>query len=128
MDEPTWSSALTSMQRAEGSLHSSLRPLTAALVLADGTVIRGHGLGAEGMSVGEVCFNTGMTGYQESLSDPSYAGQILSFTFPHIGIVGANSEDMETAIPAVRGAVLRSTVASPSNFRAAIGLSAWLSR
>ena len=68
-------------------------PSTARLVLSDGTVIAGHGLGAEGSAVGEVCFNTAMTGYQEILTDPSYAGQIITFTFPHIGNVGVNDED-----------------------------------
>ena len=70
---------------------------TALLVLADGTVIEGKGAGAAGIAVGEVCFNTAMTGYQEILTDPSYAGQIITFTFPHIGNVGTNAEDMETA-------------------------------
>ena len=86
-------------------------PLTARLVLADGTVIAGIGLGATGSAVGEVCFNTAMTGYQEILTDPSYAGQIITFTFPHIGNVGTNDEDIETsnlgARSGVRGCVLR---------------------
>ena len=69
---------------------------TAVLVLDDGTVFRGQGLGAVGQAVGEVCFNTSMTGYQEIMTDPSYAGQIVTFTFPHIGNVGANDEDIET--------------------------------
>ena len=84
-------------------------PSTARLVLSDGTVIAGHGLGAEGSAVGEVCFNTAMTGYQEILTDPSYAGQIITFTFPHIGNVGVNDEDLETsnlaAMSGVRGCV-----------------------
>ena len=80
--------------------------VTALLVLADGTVIEGFGIGAEGEAVGEVCFNTAMTGYQEVLTDPSYAGQIVAFTFPHIGIVGANEEDIESITPAVRGLVV----------------------
>src|SRR5207248_3057360 len=74
----------------------------AALVLADGTVFWGRGLGATGQAVGEVCFNTSITGYQEILTDPSYAGQIITFTFPHIGNVGANPEDIETVTPAAR--------------------------
>ncbi|MBV9548676.1 MAG: carbamoyl phosphate synthase small subunit, partial [Alphaproteobacteria bacterium] len=74
-----------------------------ALVLADGSRFDGSGFGAAGVAVGEVCFNTAMTGYQEILSDPSYAGQIVAFTFPHIGIVGTNDEDIETINPAVRG-------------------------
>ena len=92
--------------RAEENGHGSKRsqpkpwtdtPLTGRLVLADGTVIAGQGLGATGSAVGEVCFNTAMTGYQEILTDPSYAGQIITFTFPHIGNVGTNHEDTETS-------------------------------
>jgi carbamoyl-phosphate synthase small subunit len=79
---------------------------TARLVLADGTIIEGKGLGAEGEAVGEVCFNTALTGYQEILTDPSYASQIVTFTFPHIGNVGANAEDIEDLEPSARtGAV-----------------------
>ena len=77
------------------------------LVLADGTVLGGQGIGAAGNAVGEVCFNTSMTGYQEILTDPCYAGQIITFTFPHIGNVGANLEDIETTTPAARGLVLQ---------------------
>ncbi|MFZ4809278.1 MAG: glutamine-hydrolyzing carbamoyl-phosphate synthase small subunit [Hyphomicrobiaceae bacterium] len=103
---------------------------TAVLVLADGTVIRGEGLGATGSAVGEVCFNTAITGYQEILTDPSYAGQIITFTFPHIGNVGANIEDTETSNLAmrsgVRGAVLRAAVTEPSNYRAREALHHWL--
>ena len=77
--------------------------VTAALVLADGTIFWGRGFGATGETVGEVCFNTSMTGYQEIMTDPSYAGQIVNFTFPHIGNVGANPEDVETVTPAARG-------------------------
>jgi carbamoyl-phosphate synthase small subunit len=103
-------------------------PHTAALVLADGTVIRGQGFGAATAVVGEVCFTTGMSGYQETLSDPSYAGQIITFTFPHIGNVGANHEDVESKNPAVRGMVVRDPVTDPSNFRAEFPLDAWLRR
>jgi carbamoyl-phosphate synthase small subunit len=106
------------------------RPTTACLVLADGTVIEGEGLGASGSAVGEVCFNTAITGYQEILSDPSYAGQIITFTFPHIGNVGANGEDIETsnlaARAGVRGCVLRASVTEPSNYRATEHLDQWL--
>src|SRR5213083_1036159 len=95
---------------------------TALLVLADGTVLEGFGLGATTSAVGEVCFNTAMTGYQEILTDPSYAGQIITFTFPHIGNVGTNHEDTETSNLAmrsgVRGCVLRADVSEPSNYRA----------
>jgi carbamoyl-phosphate synthase small subunit len=99
---------------------------TAALVLADGTVFWGHGLGATGRAVGEVCFNTAMTGYQEIVTDPSYAGQIISFTFPHIGNVGANPADVETRDAACRGVVLRASVTEPSNWRATRHLHDWL--
>jgi carbamoyl-phosphate synthase small subunit len=102
---------------------------TGLLVLADGTVFEGKGAGAAGVAVGEVCFNTAMTGYQEILTDPSYAGQIITFTFPHIGNVGTNEEDMETASLAgggVRGGVLRAEITEPSNWRAAQSLGQWL--
>lgn len=99
---------------------------TGVLVLADGTVFRGQGLGAKGKAVGEVCFNTAMSGYQEILTDPSYAGQIIAFTFPHIGNVGTNEADAETGSPAVRGALFRASVTGPSNYRAENPLSDWL--
>ncbi len=105
-------------------------PATARLVLDDGTVIAGMGLGATGSAVGEVCFNTAMTGYQEILTDPSYAGQIITFTFPHIGNIGTNAEDTETsnlaARSGVRGCVLRAGITDPSNYRAAAHFDAWL--
>ncbi|TAD89362.1 MAG: carbamoyl-phosphate synthase small subunit [Alphaproteobacteria bacterium] len=101
---------------------------TGALILADGTVFWGQGLGAERQTVGEVCFTTGMTGYQETLTDPSFAGQIVTFTFPHIGNVGTNAEDLETMTPACRGAILRAPVTEPSNWRAADSLTRWLER
>ncbi len=108
----------------------TVTPTTARLVLDDGTVIEGQGLGAVGHSVGEVCFNTAMTGYQEILTDPSYAGQIITFTFPHIGNVGANAEDTETsnlaARSGVRGCILRAEITDPSNYRAAEHLDQWL--
>ncbi|MCY3670950.1 MAG: glutamine-hydrolyzing carbamoyl-phosphate synthase small subunit [Alphaproteobacteria bacterium] len=99
---------------------------TAALVLADGAVFWGRGFGARGEAVGEVCFNTSPTGYQEILTDPSYAGQIVTFTFPHIGNVGANGEDVESDAPAARGLVLRMDPTGPSNFRATRRLNDWL--
>lgn len=106
----------------------ALRPpgATAALVLGDGSVYWGNGVGAAGTAVGEVCFNTSMTGYQEILTDPSYAGQIITFTFPHIGNVGANDEDIETLTPAARGLVLRADITEPANFRATRHLDVWL--
>jgi carbamoyl-phosphate synthase small subunit len=107
---------------------STCRPpgADAALVLEDGSVYWGQGAGALGVAVGEVCFNTSLTGYQEILTDPSYAGQIITFTFPHIGNVGVNSEDIETATPAARGCVLRLPITDPANWRAAGHLNGWL--
>ncbi|QPC88365.1 glutamine-hydrolyzing carbamoyl-phosphate synthase small subunit [Mesorhizobium sp. NBSH29] len=105
---------------------------TALLVLADGTVIEGRGLGAVGAAVAEVCFNTALTGYQEILTDPSYAGQIVTFTFPHIGNVGTNDEDIEDLTPAARagavGAVFKADVTNPSNYRSVGHLDQWLKR
>jgi carbamoyl-phosphate synthase small subunit len=99
---------------------------TALLVLADGTVFEGRGFGAATAAVGEVCFNTAMTGYEEILTDPSYAGQIVAFTFPHIGIVGANSEDVEATTTAVRAVIVRADAEDPSNYRALATLDRWL--
>jgi len=99
---------------------------TGCLVLADGTVFWGRGFGAEGKAVGEICFNTGMTGYQETLTDPSYAGQIITFTFPHIGNVGTNPEDIESLTPAARGLIVKQEVSQPANWRATKSLDAWL--
>jgi carbamoyl-phosphate synthase small subunit len=99
---------------------------TGALILADGTVFYGKGIGATGHAIGEVCFNTSITGYQEILTDPSYAGQIITFTFPHIGNVGTNDEDIETVTPAARGCVLALDITEPSNWRSAQSLERWL--
>ncbi|MGB3418726.1 MAG: glutamine-hydrolyzing carbamoyl-phosphate synthase small subunit [Mesorhizobium sp.] len=105
---------------------------TALLVLADGTVIEGRGLGAVGQAVAEVCFNTAMTGYEEILTDPSYAGQIVTFTFPHIGNIGTNDEDVEDLNPVTRagavGAVFKADVTDPSNYRAKDHLDQWLKK
>jgi carbamoyl-phosphate synthase small subunit len=101
---------------------------SARLVLADGTVIEGQGFGAQGSAAGEICFNTAMTGYQEILTDPSYAGQIIAFTFPHIGNVGTNGEDIESGSPAARGLILRAEPTGPSNYRSAAHLDDWLKR
>src|SRR5258707_1035861 len=105
---------------------------TALLVLADGTVLEGIGFGATGQAVGEVCFNTAMTGYQEILTDPSYAGQIITFTFPHVGNVGTNDEDIETvnmaATPGARGVILHAPITEPSNYRSRLHLDQWLKR
>ncbi|HRQ60683.1 MAG TPA: glutamine-hydrolyzing carbamoyl-phosphate synthase small subunit [Alphaproteobacteria bacterium] len=111
------------------SQSSNTKPLahaTGALILSDGTIIYGTGFGAEGAAVGEICFNTGLTGYQETLTDPSYAAQIITFTFPHIGNVGANDEDLESDTPAARGLVVREVPTSPSNWRMEGGFDSWL--
>jgi len=99
---------------------------TGLLVLADGSLIRGRGFGAEGEAVGEICFNTAMTGYQEIMTDPSYAAQIVTFTFPHIGNVGANFEDLEADNPFALGCVVRQDVTEPSNFRAVQTFVEWM--
>src|SRR6201998_2092897 len=103
---------------------------TALLVLADGTVLEGFGLGATGQAVGEVCFHTAMTGSEETLTAQSYAGQIITFTFPHIGNVGTNEEDIETvnlaATPGARGVILHAPITDPSNYRATRHLDQWL--
>ncbi|MCA0406732.1 MAG: glutamine-hydrolyzing carbamoyl-phosphate synthase small subunit [Proteobacteria bacterium] len=107
---------------------AEVRP-TALLVLADGTIIEGHGIGATGEGPGELCFNTSMTGYQEILTDPSYSGQIVTFTFPHIGNVGVNGEDIETvnmARHAATGVVLGTDISNPSNWRSVEHFDAWL--
>ncbi|MCX7373523.1 MAG: glutamine-hydrolyzing carbamoyl-phosphate synthase small subunit [Alphaproteobacteria bacterium] len=101
---------------------------TAALVLADGQVFWGLGFGAHGTAVAEICFNTGMTGYQETLTDPSYAGQIIAFTFPHIGNVGTNADDEEAVNPAARGLVVKFDVTEPANYRSTAHLDAWLKK
>jgi len=103
-------------------------PADAALVLKDGTLYHGRALGRRGRTVGELVFNTAMTGYQEVLTDPSYAGQIVAFTFPHIGNVGTNDEDEEAPTPFARGLVVRADPTLPSNFRALNALDDWLDR
>ncbi|MCL6707075.1 glutamine-hydrolyzing carbamoyl-phosphate synthase small subunit [Pseudomonas sp. R2.Fl] len=106
------------------------RKPTALLVLADGTVIEGQGIGATGKVQAEVCFNTALTGYEEILTDPSYLGQIVTFTFPHIGNVGTNDEDIEDLTPAARhgavGVIFKADITDPSNYRAVKHLDAWL--
>jgi carbamoyl-phosphate synthase small subunit len=111
-----------------GSAFSPEKLNKGGLMLADGTFFEGAGFGAPGAMAGEVCFNTAMTGYQEILSDPSYAGQIVAFTFPHIGIVGANGEDIETLTPVVRGVVVRADAEHPSNYRSLETLDRWLKK
>ena len=116
---------MTSPQTA-GANDAAPRWATAALVLADGAVFWGKGIGAARHAVGEVCFNTSMTGYQEIITDPSYAGQIITFTFPHIGNVGTNPEDIEALTPFARGVVIRGDITEPSNWRSAKHLDDWL--
>lgn len=99
---------------------------TAVIVLADGKVLWGHGFGAETTAVGEICFNTSMTGYQEILTDPSYASQIITFTFPHIGNTGTNVEDIETVTPVSSGLIMREDITAPSNWRANKNFNDWL--
>ena len=115
---------------SDATLAKAARPAAAfaqgALILSDGTVFEGQVFGALRQGIGEVCFNTAMTGYQEILSDPSYAGQIVCFTFPHIGIVGTNEEDIETGTPFVQGLIVRADAEQPSNYRALSLLDAWL--
>ena len=101
---------------------------TGILVLENGTFFPGHGFGFEGTSTGEICFNTSITGYQEIISDPSYAGQIINFTFPHIGNVGTNNEDYESDKVWTRGIILNSEITNPSNYRALKHLDVWLKK
>ncbi|MGB6910624.1 MAG: carbamoyl-phosphate synthase domain-containing protein, partial [Methyloceanibacter sp.] len=130
IDHPEGTAAVALDPRARATPGWSAERPTALLVLADGTVIEGKGAGAVGTAVGEVCFNTAMSGYQEVLTDPSYAGQIITFTFPHIGNVGANNEDVETASLAaasgVRGCVLRAPITRASNYRSTQAFDDWL--
>ena len=115
------------LPKTEGAAQQAApKNATAALVLADGTVFWGRGIGAQRTAVGEVCFNTSMTGYQEICTDPSYAGQIITFTFPHIGNVGANPEDVETTPPAARAVVLRLDITDQANWRATRRFDEWL--
>jgi carbamoyl-phosphate synthase small subunit len=101
---------------------------TGCLVLASGDVLWGRGFGAEGQAVGEVCFHTAMTGYQEIMTDPSFAGQIITFTFPHIGNVGANADDVEADLPHALGMIVREDVTAPSSFRSTERLDDWMKR
>ena len=108
----------------------SKRPISssATLVLENNQIFKGIALGAKKNVVGEVCFNTSMTGYQEIISDPSYAGQIINFTFPHIGNVGTNYQDDETLIPYAKGIIINCDISNPSNYRSIEHFDAWLKR
>ena len=117
---------MTSKQKNKTSNFSNLRP--AILVLENKSIFKGIGLGYQGEATGEVCFNTSLTGYQEIISDPSYAGQIINFTFPHIGNVGTNNEDVESDKIWTRGVIFNSEITSPSNYRSLQNLDNWLKK
>ena len=116
----------TNSGRSDAAPYPGRNESTAVLVLGDGSVFEGIGFGAEATNVGEVCFNTSMTGYQEIMTDPSYAGQIVTFTFPHIGNVGANPQDHETSVPAALGMVTRQAPTNPANWRSDASLHDWM--
>ena len=119
---------LSQMAQSQSTGKPSARIGSAVLVLGDGTVFEGFGFGAAATNVGEVCFNTSMTGYQEIMTDPSYAGQIITFTFPHIGNVGANALDYETDRPTALGVITRQMPTAPASWRSDSPLDAWLAR
>ena len=120
---------MSDAETASSTIHDARPPgCDGALVLADGTVFWGRGAGVQGVALGEICFNTSLTGYQEILTDPSYAGQIITFTFPHIGNVGTNPDDTETLTPAVRGCILRADITDPASWRSTEHLDAWLKK
>ena len=108
-------------------IKNSINP-NAILILEDGEQFHGFGIGTYGISSGEICFNTSITGYQEILTDPSYSGQIINFTFPHIGNVGANNEDLEAEKTWVKGAIFSAKVSHSSNYRALENLDQWLKK
>ena len=116
----------TNSGRTQAAPRAASSRLTAVLVLSDGSVFKGRGFGAAVTNVGEVCFNTSMTGYQEIMTDPSYAGQIITFTFPHIGNVGANGKDNETGAPSALGMITRQLPTAPANWRSESSLEAWM--
>ena len=104
------------------------KPIEGQLILEDGSRFNGLKIGSSNMEIGEVCFNTSMTGYQEIITDPSYAGQIINFTFPHIGNVGTNHEDDESAKPFAKGIIINCDISEPSNYRSILHLDAWLKK
>ncbi len=116
----------TPSEQAQASAPDMHAHPTAAIVLADGQIFYGRGFGAPGIAVAELCFNTAMTGYQEIMTDPSYAGQVVTFTFPHIGNVGVNPEDDETGDPVAEGIVVKWDPTEPSNYRATSDLAEWM--
>ena len=113
-------------RKRKSALNSQLS--TAILVLENKSIFRGIGIGYSGIATGEVCFNTSLTGYQEIVSDPSYAGQIINFTFPHIGNVGTNNEDVESDKIWTRGVIFNSEITHPSNYRSFLHLNSWLKK
>ena len=117
---------MTTKRKKKNSIKSQFFP--AILVLENKSIFRGIGLGYEGNATGEICFNTSLTGYQEIISDPSYAGQIINFTFPHIGNVGTNNEDLESDKIWTRGVIFNSEITSPSNYRSLKNLDEWLKK
>jgi len=112
----------------KNSSHKISQIHTGILVLEDKTIFKGVGIGYQGTATGEVCFNTSLTGYQEIISDPSYAGQIINFTFPHIGNVGTNKEDLESGKVWTKGVIFNSEITSPSNYRSLMNLDLWLKK
>jgi len=110
------------------SSHKISQIHTGILVLEDKTIFKGAGIGYQGTATGEVCFNTSLTGYQEIISDPSYAGQIINFTFPHIGNVGTNKDDLESDKVWTKGVIFNSEITSPSNYRSLVDLDLWLKK
>ena len=117
---------MTTKRKKKNSIKSQFFP--AILVLENKSIFRGIGLGYEGNATGEICFNTSLTGYQEIISDPSYAGQIINFTFPHIGNVGTNNEDLESDKIWTRGVIFNSEITNPSNYRSLKNLDEWLKK
>ena len=117
---------MTAKRKKKNSIKPQISP--AILVLENKSVFKGIGLGFQGNATGEICFNTSLTGYQEIISDPSYAGQIINFTFPHIGNVGTNNEDLESDKIWTRGVIFNSEITSPSNYRSLKNLDEWLKK
>ena len=117
---------MTTKRKKKNSIKPQISP--AILVLENRSIFKGIGLGYQGEATGEICFNTSLTGYQEIISDPSYAGQIINFTFPHIGNVGTNNEDLESDKIWTRGVIFNSEITSPSNYRSLKNLDEWLKK
>ena len=108
------------------SLNNFISTYDAALILENGYIFKGTGIGIKGKTIGELCFNTSITGYQEIITDPSYADQIINFTFPHIGVTGTNNIDNESLKPSAKGIIVKNSITYPSNFRSLLNLNNWL--